>query len=201
MTHYFIDACAGSGRVQAYYKDGYLNGSPLVMAKTRDRVEDNIKDKTKTKHVKCMFIEVNPKTRSLLEKWTCDFPNCEIIQGDCNRELPKVLDRLDSERWKPFAFIYVDPFGLGDPPIMMETLRRVLERDYTELFIQLSVDGLIRAAGWLKHQDSLDSRKRKKAQTFCETLRLFIGDNRIGARARFCNTENEHRSFQHNLFP
>jgi len=179
ITHYFIDACAGSGKVQGHHEDRYLDGSPLIMAKTRDRVEESIRDKTKTNHVKCIFIEVNPKTRNLLEKWTCDFPNCEIIRGDCNQELPKVLDRLDSEEWKPFAFIYVDPFGLGEPPIMMDTLKRVLERDYTELFIQFSVDGLIRTAGWLKHRESRDLRKREKAQTFYETLRLVIGDDRI----------------------
>ena len=179
LDHYFIDACAGSGKVQAYRKDEYLDGSPLIMSKTRDWVEEKIRDKSKPKHVKCILIEVNPKTRNLLERWTCDFPDCEIIPGDCNRELPKVLDRVDSEWWKPFAFIYVDPFGLGDPPIMMETLRRVLERDYTELFIQLSVDALIRASGWLKHLDSPDSEKRKKAESFCETVRLVIGDDRI----------------------
>ena len=179
ITHYFIDACAGSGKVQAYYRDTYLDGSPLIMARTRDRVEERIIDKTKTKHAKCIFIEVNPKTHSLLQNWICDFSDCEIIEGDCNQKLPKILDRLDSERWKPFAFIYVDPFGLGDPPIMMETLRRVLERDYTELFIQLSVDGLIRVAGWLKHRESRDPERRRKAQTFCETLRVVIGDDRI----------------------
>ena len=179
IDHYFVDACAGSGKVQAYYNDGYLEGSPLIMAKTRNRVEEKIRDKTKPKHVKCIFIEVNPKAHSLLEKWTCDFPECERVLGDCNQELPKILDRLDSERWKPFAFIYVDPFGLGEPPIMMETLRQVLERDYTELFIQLGVDGLIRVAGWLKHLNSRDPQKRKKAESFCETLRLVIGDDRI----------------------
>lgn len=179
LDHYFIDACAGSGKVQAYDKDEYLDGSPLIMAKTRDWVEEKIRDKTKTKDVKCIFIEVNRKTRILLEKWTCDLPDCEIIRGDCNRELPKVLDRLDSKWWKPFAFIYVDPFGLGDPPIMMETLRRVLERNYTELFIQLGVDALIRTSGWLKHLDSRDPQQRKKAESFCETLSLVIGDDRI----------------------
>lgn len=179
ITHFFIDACAGSGRVQAYYNDSYLDGSPLIMAKTRKKVEEKIRDKTRSEHVKCIFIEVNRKTRILLEKWVSGFPDCEIIRGDCNRQLPKVLDRLDNERWKPFAFIYVDPFGLGEPPIKMVTLRRVLERNYTELFIQFSVDGLIRTAGWLKHLDSPDFRKRKAAQTYCKTLRLFVGDDRI----------------------
>jgi three-Cys-motif partner protein len=179
ITHYLIDACAGSGRVQAYDDKGLVDGSPVIMARTKEWVQATIKDKTKTEEANCIFIEINPKTYKLLEESTCNALNCERILGDCNQALPKILDRFDSETRKPFAFIYVDPFGLGDPPIMMETLRRVLERDYTELFIQLTVDGLIRATGWLPHRNSEDPTKRKKAESFCNTLRLFIGDDRI----------------------
>jgi three-Cys-motif partner protein len=179
MTHYLIDACAGSGKVQSHNDKGLIDGSPIIMSKTRDWVQAKIKDKTKTQEVKCIFIEINPKTYKLLEKSTCNASNCERIPEDCNKALPKILDRLDNETRKPFAFIYVDPFGLGDPPIMMETLKRVLERDYTELFIQLTVDGLIRASGWLPHRHSKDATKRQKAESFCNTLRLFIGDDRI----------------------
>jgi len=184
LDHYFIDACAGSGKVQSYYTNTYLDGSPIIMARTRDWVEEKIKDKTKPKHVKCIFVEVNRNTRNLLEKWTCEFSDCEIVQGDCNQKLPEVLDCLNTERWKPFAFIYVDPFGLGDPPIRMETLRQVLERDYTELFIQLGVDVVIRVAGWLKHLNSRDPQKQKKAESFCEILELVIGSDRI---EEFCD--------------
>jgi len=183
INHYFIDACAGSGRIQAYNKAEYLVGSPLIMAKTKDWVQEKIRDKSKSKHVNCIFIEINPKAFNLLEKCTCEFSGCERILGDCNQMLPKVLDRLDGEKRKPFAFIYVDPFGLGDPPIMMDTLRRVLERDYTELFIQLSVDGLIRTSGWLKYLDSQDLQKRKKAKSYFNTLRYVVGDDRI---EQFC---------------
>jgi three-Cys-motif partner protein len=203
LDHYFIDACAGSGKVQAYYKDDYIDGSPLIMAKTRNWVEQNIIDKTKPRHLKCIFIEVNSKAHILLEKWTCDFPDCKKIWGDCNQMLPKVLDDLDSERWKPFAFIYVDPFGLGDPPIRMETLKRVLERDYTELFLQLGVDALIRVSGWLKNLDSLDHDLRKQAQSYCETLKVVIGADRI---AEFCENwlkwkegEKEEKALQYYL--
>ena len=201
IDHYFIDACAGSGRGQAYYKTEYLDGSPLIMTKTKDWVQEKIKDKSKPKHVKCIFIEVNPKAFSLLKKYTCDFSGCERILGDCNQILPRVLDRLDGEKRQPFTFIYVDPFGLGNPPIMMDTLRRVLERDYTELFIQLSTDGFIRTAGWLKYLDSPDPQKRKKAESYCNTLRCVVGDDRI---EQFCKEwfrwregEKETKAFQY----
>jgi len=62
---------------------------------------------------------------------------------------------------------------------MMKTLKRVLERDYTELFIQLGVDGLIRVAGWLKHLESQDAKLRRKAQSYCNTLGLVVGEDKI----------------------
>jgi len=179
ITHYFIDACAGSGKVQSYGDDVFLDGSPIIMAKTREWVQGKIRDKSKPKEVNCIFIEINPRTYKLLEESTCNSPNCERIRGDCNYVLPKILDRLDSERFAPFAFIYVDPFGLGDPPIMMETLRRVLERHYTELFIQLSVDGLIRVSGWVPNLKSENSKLKEKAESYCKTLGLFIGNDRM----------------------
>ena len=183
IAHYFIDACAGSGMVQAYNDRGMLEGSPIIMSKTRQWVQDKIRDKSKPQEVNCKFIEINPRTYALLEKSTCNFSNCERILGDCNQELPRILDKLDSEKLRPFTLIYVDPFGLGDPPIMMETLRRVLERDYTELFIQLTIDGIIRVSGWLPYLKSGDTAKKSKAESYCKTLELFIGNDRI---AEFC---------------
>jgi three-Cys-motif partner protein len=179
ITHYFIDACAGSGIVQGHNDKEMLEGSPIIMSKTRQYVQDKIKDKSKLKEVNCIFIEINPKTYELLGRSTCSFSNCERILGDCNQELPRILDKLDSERLKPFTLIYIDPFGLGDPPIMMETLRRVVERDYTELFMQLTIDGIIRTSGWLQYLKSGDTAKRSKAESYCKTLELFIGSDRI----------------------
>jgi three-Cys-motif partner protein len=179
IKHYLIDACAGSGLVQTHDDKGLVNGSPMIMSQTRDWVQAKIVDKTKPQQANCIFIEINPKAYKLLEESTCNSTNCERILGDCNQALPMILNRLDGESRKPFVFIYVDPFGLGDPPIMMETLKRVLERDYTELFIQFTADGLIRVAGWIPHRISKDEADRKKAESYCNTLRLFIGDDRI----------------------
>jgi len=179
LDHYFIDACAGSGRVQAYHSTDYIDGSPVIMAKTRESVENTIKDKTKSKHVNCIFMEVNPKTYQLLNQAVQTYPNCELILGDCNRLLPDALDRIESEIWTPFCFIYIDPFGLGDPPISMRTLERIVERGYTELLLHLNIDALIRTAGWLRHLDSPDERRKKQAESYRDTLRIVLGDRRI----------------------
>ena len=59
--HYFIDACAGSGIVQECSGKRILNGSPLIFAKTREKVEQTIRDKTKKPELQCKFIENNKK--------------------------------------------------------------------------------------------------------------------------------------------
>lgn len=179
FDHYFIDACAGSGIVQANHTDTLLDGSPLIMAKTRDWVENKIKDKSKRKQVNSIFLEFNKKTLDLLTQTVGKYPGCEIERGDCNVLLPRILDRIENETRRPFCFIYIDPFGLGDPVIRMETLKRVLERGFTELFIHLDINAVIRSAGWLKYLNSPDEALKKKAQSFCDTLGLVLGEEKI----------------------
>ena len=179
LDHYFIDACAGSGLVQAHGREEFLDGSPLIMAKTRDYVENKIRDKSKEKHVQSIFLEIYRKTHDLLSENVKGYPGCEVNLGDCNILLPQILDRIESEVWKPFCFIYIDPFGLGAPVIRMETLRRVLERGYTELFLHLNMDALIRTAGWLKYLDSPDEEMKRKAQSYCQTIGLVLGEDKI----------------------
>jgi three-Cys-motif partner protein len=62
IEHYLIDACAGSGIVQAYKGNNIRDGSPLIMAKIRQRVQERIKDKNKEPSIKCKFIECDKRT-------------------------------------------------------------------------------------------------------------------------------------------
>lgn len=176
FSHYFIDACAGSGYVQAFEENKLIKGSPIIMAETREWVENTIKDKTKTPSVECIFIEINQKTRELLEKWTNRYQDfIKVIQGDCNTELEKILNKFDSDAPKPFTFIYVDPFGLGSPVIQKRTVERILERQYTELFMHFSWWGVDRSAGYfLRNHNSPDPTVRKTAKTIGETLDIFL---------------------------
>lgn len=179
LDHYLIDACAGSGIVQAHDRQELIDGSPLIMAKTQERVEEKIRDKSKRKHSQSIFMEINPKTHDILTASLKSYPNCEVILGDCNQLLPDVLDKIESDIWKPFCFIYIDPFGLGKPVIRMETLKGVLEREYTELLLHLNMDAYIRSAGNLVYLDSPDDRKKKLAKSYYETLKLVLGSDQI----------------------
>lgn len=173
FNHYFIDACAGSGVVQRLNKNELGDGSPLIMAKTRERVEKRIVDKTREPSVKCIFIECEGKTYDILEKTLSpysDFVKC--IPGDCNELLPKILDDMKSA----FAFVYIDPFGLGSPVISFETVKLILKRSFTELFIHFSWEGVSRTAGLLKNINHSNSVRRNKARTGIETLTKHLGE-------------------------
>jgi len=179
LDHYLIDACAGSGIVQARNRDELIDGSPLIMVKTQERVEEIIRNKSKSKHAQSIFMEINPKTYALLTASLSGYSNYEVIPGDCNQLLPDVLDKIESDAWKPFCFIYIDPFGLGKPVIRMETLKGILEREYTELLLHLNMDACIRSAGNLDNLNSHDDRKKKLAKSHYETLKLVLGSDQI----------------------
>lgn len=69
------------------------------MAKTREWVENAIKDKTKQPSLQCKFVEVESKTFKLLERYTAPYSEfVECKEGDCNKEIPSMLDKI------PYAY-------------------------------------------------------------------------------------------------
>lgn len=175
--HYLVDACAGSGLVFDSESTRTVDGSPLIMAKTRDRVQEIIKDKTKEPHAKCIFIEVHPKTFNLLRKEIAPFSDfCRCLLGDCNEKLDEGLDQITSEvkQRNHFAFVYIDPFGLGTPTIKQETLQRVLNRPFTELLVHFNWEGVSRVAGSLRNLNAANETLRKTAEGHCGTLDVYL---------------------------
>ena len=171
IPHYFVDACAGSGIVQGW-DDKPADGSPLIMAKTREHVDGKIKDKGRDEESKCVFIEYDHKTFAALVKNTEPYQSyCTRIRGDANEVLPVQLATVVKDA---FALIYIDPFGMGDPVIKFETVKQVLERKRTELFIHFSLEAVERSAGMLQHVDSDDSTLRAKARGSVNTLDLYM---------------------------
>jgi len=169
--HFFIDACAGSGIVQQYDGTTILDGSPRIFAKTREKVEEAIRDKSKKPEVECKFIENNTKTYNILQRELQDYNSfCECISGDCNF----ILDKILSEAKGAFTFIYIDPFGLGEPTIKYETVQKVLERGFTELFIHFSWQGVSRTAGLLNNIDHHDEKIRKTARSSVNSLDSYL---------------------------
>lgn len=185
--HYFIDACAGSGMV--YDPDGrkMVEGSPIIMAKTREAVQNTIKDKTKPHQVKCICIEVEDKTYAHLRKNVSPFSDfVATIKGDCNEKLDDVLDQISSDvkTKNHFAFVYIDPFGLGKPMIQRKTVERILQRQFTELLIHYNWEGVTRLAGYAKRVDDPNPRVAQTARAYVEDLDciLEMGGKRLKRR-------------------
>lgn len=179
FEHYFIDACAGSGVVLNTEKRQLVDGSPIIMAKTREIVQTKIRDKTKEPQVKCICIEVNKNTFELLKKSTTPFSEyVQCINGDCNDKLDVVLDEISSKvRDKNhFAFVYIDPFGFGQPTIKCSTIERIHEREFTELLIHFSWEGVSRISGNTKNVDHPDTKKAQKARSDVKALNTYLGE-------------------------
>lgn len=177
-THYFIDACAGSGKV--CIDNELVDGSPLIMAKTRE--------KAKRPSLRCRFIESHPKTYERLVESVepySDFSEC--ILGDSNVELDRILDKVSTYQ---FAFVFFDPFGLGSPTIQRETVKRLMEREHTEIMMNYSWMAVTRMAGHLKRipHDSV-------SQSVVDTLDLFHGEWQDLERRKFSSTREKSEAF------
>jgi len=157
--HWFIDACAGSGKVQI--DNDLVDGSPLIMAKVREKVQ--------RPSLRCIFIERHEKTYdSLIEAIRPYSEFSECIHGDCNEKLFEKLGEIPDRH---FAFIFLDPFGLGDPIIKRETVTKLMERPSTEILMTLSWKGISQVGGYAFKRYDFDERARAMA----ETLDTFFG--------------------------
>lgn len=149
-----------------------IDGSPIRMGATRSIVDETIIDKSRKHQVRCWFMEANPKTFALLKANVQKFSGFSTcIQGDANVHLGHVLEEIDDE----FAFVYIDPFGLGNPVFAHDTVLRVLERPHTELFIHFSFMGVERCAGQLANVDHTDVTERERARSVVGTLDRYMG--------------------------
>lgn len=177
--HYFIDACAGSGKVYDHEGRKMVDGSPIIMAKTRAVVQDKIKDKAKPHEVKCVYVEVDEKTHGHLKQSVSPFSDFVTpILGDCNEKLDEVLDKISSDvkEKNHFAFVYIDPFGFGKPTIQRKTIDRVLQRKFTELLIHFTWEGVSRLSGYSKGIDDPNPTVANTARSYVQVLDGYLGD-------------------------
>ena len=160
-------------------KNCMVEGSPIIMARTREVVQARIKDKTKTPEVKCVCIEVDDKTYGHLKQHLGPYSGfTSAIKGDCNNKLDGVLDGISSEVKEKFhfAFVYIDPFGFGKPAIQRRTIERVLQRKFTELLIHFTWEGVSRLAGYSQDVDDPDQKVAKTARAYVQDLNAYLGD-------------------------
>lgn len=178
--NYLIDACAGSGIVYDKTSGQLIDGSPLIFAKVMQHPRAQLRNPEGQPETKTMLIEYDQQIYRTLTHTVERFPSVvDKVLGDCNTVLDNVLDKISStERQENhFAFVYVDPFGLGTPTIGLRTLDRVLKRDFTELLIHFSWEAVTRLTGLaFKHLADEDDRLRKTAISDKATLDGYLGE-------------------------
>jgi len=150
-----VDACAGSGMIQ--FPNGELKeGSPRILEKI-------MKDKGR-----CVCIDVNLKTYRLLKHYC---KHAEVLQGDCNKILPDLVNT------KTPTLVYIDPFGYGIPAIDRNLILKMARTPNTDLLIHFSWR-IAREMGYARKYLASDDRTlRKRAQAFTKSLNIWWGDS------------------------
>ena len=114
----------------------------------------------------CVFIERNKKRARMLKNILSEYDNCSVVQGDCNEVLKNYLN--DGK----FSFVYVDPFGTGEPTIRRNTLENILKRKNTELFLHYSSQAVSRTVG--RWKECMKKGNYSTADSVKETLDQYI---------------------------
>jgi len=135
----YVDGFAGPG---VYWADetkaSSVPGSPVIIAQKANEFID----KDKTREVKILGIDNDPKCisslKKLLEEVNKHKQSWDAVEGTFEETVNKIFDYLNdvSQRIAP-AFFFIDPFGYAG--FCMNTLKRIMEHPRTELFINLDV--------------------------------------------------------------
>ena len=107
---YFIDCFAGRGKYHKNKVKDSVLGSPLIALECakffRKKYENRVE-------LKCIFVEEKPKYVEDLRRFCKPYNkvvNYEIIPGDVNQKIDKVLDKIGSNA----TLFFIDPWGLKE---------------------------------------------------------------------------------------
>ena len=157
-----IDACAGSGIIEDPYEEGLRDGSPLIMARVA---------KKKSPPARCIFIESSRQTYWLLWRNTVQHRDIsKPILGDCNELLQRLVEESDAP-----VFIYIDPFGYGNPPIDREVVVKISQNPRVDLLISF-MWRITRQMGYVREYiDSDNYTLRRRAESYRRSLAVYWG--------------------------
>lgn len=155
----YIDTHGGSGKVSL--KGEIREGSPLISRKTIDS------------EYPCHIIEIKKDRFQLIEESVKDLPNINVIQGDCNEKIDKILE--ETKDWK-FKLCFVDPDGLveektGCTQLSWETIEKISQYNKTEILLNLPLQALHECGGYciVRPHDPKSAKYRKHITTLFGT--------------------------------
>lgn len=92
-------------------------------------------------HFPCILMEKDQNNINKLKKLLESVENVEIMKGDCNTDIGKLLSKTEEFNCK-LAFGFLDPYGHTD--LKWETVEKIMSHDKTELLIHFPASGIIR---------------------------------------------------------
>lgn len=133
----YIDTHGGSGKVLNLTDGILIDGSPLLASKIG----------------MCHIIEANKKRVNLLRRYTQNYENITIHNGDCNDLIFDVLETIPQQK---FIFCLIDPNGFvfkkGKETKMQlraETIDAIAKHPRTEMLLNFMVSGCLRIIPWI----------------------------------------------------
>jgi len=153
----YVDTHAGSGRV--LFEGHEQFGSPLIAV-------------TSPVHPQAYVVEINEARRLLLRKSVAEIPNVEIFDGDCNKRIDGILNRI--QPWK-FAFCFLDPDGLVYDDgttrcfqLTWQTIEQIGKRSNSEMLINFRSQDILRCIGDIE-------REPNRGQKLSEDIDALLG--------------------------
>ena len=176
---YVIDLFAGKG---SYTNSGYkVSGSSLIFLEEINSVYDRLAE-SKIK-IKLFSIEKNRNNWNELNDSINKFikansklnevVKCEVLNGDCNVEIDKVLSSIKNTPKNPL-FVLVDPTGLQ---IKRPTVEKIVNlHNRKDIMFNYILEGIRRTAGVANKKNQGKNLSIKEIKTV-KTLMEFLGED------------------------
>ncbi len=166
---YYIDGFAGPGWYNDPESGEKVAGSPVqaVQFYLQHKLSKGWKYE-----LRFINVEKDANTFRELKKQTSRFETkARIIniEGEFLQNLSTILEEIQDNH----SFFFIDPFGISG--IEFDQVKRVLERDRTEILIKFSYNELQRCLGDLKNVQNPDATIRTKARTTISTVSKMMG--------------------------
>lgn len=142
----YLDAFAGEGAGRDRLTDEEFDGSARIAAGA------SASNNTGFRFSYLRFVELKrARADDIRREFRADFPgrDIDVIPGDCNVEIPRLLAQMSNElTWYP-TFAFLDPFGIE---LRWDTIRALADhkrerRNKVELFMLFASPAIMRIAG------------------------------------------------------
>lgn len=152
---WYFDAFAGTGERTERVPSQRFLGSEIPETVIRRRGSAKIAIDVRPPFDRLVFVEQRPRAVAALRELREQNPtrNIEVIAGDANQEIPKLIEGVNWRRIR--AVMFLDPYGMS---VDWQTLEAVAKTRAIDVWFLFSLSGLYRQAA--RSAAAIDNDKR-----------------------------------------